>query len=164
MQYDIYKDGQQTKTVKETSAVIIGLEPDNKYTLAVTADNGVSVSKQSTIAIRTAASDGSIRLSIPLELETNATVPLHYQNDSLGLAPLGTESDGMFGGGDDKSIFGRVISSGTDESMIAIAGDALTFVKTGAFQKMQNGNYHVIDGKSTLELRAEDLAKVMKKG
>ncbi|MDM7455222.1 hypothetical protein [Lacticaseibacillus paracasei] len=163
MQYDIYKDGQQTKTVKETSAVITGLEPDNKYTLAVTADNGVSVSKQSTIAIRTAASDGSIRLSIPLELETNATVPLHYQTDSLGLNPIGTEPEGMFGGGNDKSVSGKVISSGTDESMIAIAGEALTFVKTGAFQKMQNGNYHIIDGKCTLELRAEDLAVVTKK-
>lgn len=109
MQYRIYKDNVKIKETTSRQVEITGLKPKTTYTFSVSAYNGL---REGTRANLTLTTRGLI-MQVAKTLTVGSTVNLLYQEYALGLVPIGTEPDGMFGGGNSQTLKGTVIATGS---------------------------------------------------
>lgn len=143
MQYRIRNGDKLIATVSSKSYQATGLTPNTFYTFSVTAFNGLRESAKATTTVKTRG----IRVTVPTKV--TGTVNLDYQEYSLGLVPIGTEPDGMFGGGNQQTVPAKVISSG-DSSVLEITS-TFNKIKDGlTMQKMSDGSFAAFDGYKAL--------------
>lgn len=116
MSYRIYNGTQLLGDVNNKSTGINGLLPATNYQFGVSNYDGNRESSKTTINVKTRG----IRLIIPTSLTVNSTITLNYQEYSLGLAPIGTEPAGMFGGGNKRNIQAKVISVDNGKSTVEL--------------------------------------------
>lgn len=116
MQYRIYKDQQKISETTNKQFTVQNLRPKTTYTFSVSAYNGA---REGTRANLTMTTRGLV-MEVEKTLTVGADVDLLYQEYALGLVPLGTEPEGMFGGGNKQNLVGRVISSENGISQVEI--------------------------------------------
>lgn len=116
MQYRIYKDQQKISETSNKQFVIQNLKPKTTYTFSVSAYNGL---REGTKANLTLTTRGLI-MTVAKALPFNSEVTLEYVEYPLGLVPLGTEPEGMFGGGNKQTLKGNVISSENSVSRVEL--------------------------------------------
>lgn len=109
MQYRIRDGDHLIATISNRVYRATGLLPNTLHTFSVAAFNGLRESPKATITVRTRG----LHITVPTQLPTGATYNLTYEEYALGLAPLGTEPAGMFGGGNRQTVPAKVISSGS---------------------------------------------------
>ena len=146
MQYRIRNGDQLIATVtNQKSFHWAGLTPNTTLNLSVTAFNGLRESAKATVITKTRG----IRVSVPTNVSVGTNVWLHYQEYSLGLVPIGTEPNGMFGGGSKQEVPAKVISSGSI-SVLEIT-NSFNLMKDGLTMKqLEDGSFAVFDGYKAL--------------
>lgn len=109
MQYRIYKDQQKISETSNKQFVIQNLKPKTTYTFSVSAYNGLREGTRANLTLTTRGLIMTVDKALPVNLE----VTLEYVEYPLGLVPLGTEPEGMFGGGNKQTLKGTVIATGS---------------------------------------------------
>lgn len=125
MQYRIYKDQQKISETSNKQFVIQNLKPKTTYTFSVSAYNGLREGARANLTLTTRG----LVMTIDKDLPENSVVFLEYMEYSLGVVPLGTEPDGMFGGGNRKKLKARVVASSGGQSTLELL-QAIEDVKT----------------------------------
>lgn len=136
--YRIYKDDSLIGETTQKKYVIKKLIPYCKYTFSVAAFNDMREGDRVAIPVTTR----QLNFIIP-----NATLPIgkfidfYYQEYSLGLVPLGTEPTGMFGGGNAKKIYAKIIDHENGNSIFVPLKTITGFDDLSILQKQPDGTF-----------------------
>lgn len=142
MKYKVYQGTTLKTTVTSKTANITGLAPLTSYTFGVVANNGLRDSAKASLTVKTRG----IRLSIPTLLTVGSMITLHYQEYSLGLVPIGTEPDGMFGGGNRRDLTAKVISAVSDTSTVELTTNDNDFLDGTKLNKLPDDSFGAFNG------------------
>lgn len=126
MQYRIRNGDQLIGTVNNKRCQVTGLTPNVAYNLSVASFNGFRESPRANLTVKTRG----IQVRVPVSLTAGTTVSLVYLEYALGLVPIGTEPNGMFGGGNRQILPAKVVSLANGMSTIEI---------TNSFNLMSDG-------------------------
>lgn len=140
MQYKVYLDNVLKDTINLKTIKLTDLKPNTTYSVAVSAFNGVKESTKAALQVTTLEATTKLTLK---NQKISGSQKLKYQEYSLGLIALGTEPDGMFGGGNEQEVTVTGNIMGTDTiftlpSSIKMADGTLT--------QQQDGTYAYFDG------------------
>lgn len=142
MKYKVYQGTALKTTVTTKTATITGLAPLTSYTFGVTPNNGLRDGVQKIITVKTRG----VQFVIPTSLTVGSTISLRYQEYSLGLVPIGTEPDGMFGGGNRRDLTAKVISAVSDTSTVELTTNDNDFLDGTKLNKLPDGSFGAFDG------------------
>lgn len=149
MQYRIRNGDQLIATVSNKQYQVTGLTPNTAYNLSVASFNGLRESQRASLTIKTRG----IQVRVPIGLTVGATVSLVYLEYALGLVPIGTESSGMFGGGNRQILPAKVVSSANGMSTIEITNSFNLMSDGLTMKQLPDGSYAAYDGYKALFLK-----------
>ena len=128
---------------------VTGLLPNTTYQFSVVSFNGLRESPKQTVTAKTRG----LRVTVPIALAVGSLQTLTYLEYPLGLVPIGTEPEGMFGGGNRQTLPAKVVSSVNGMSTIEITNSFNLMRDNLTMKKIADGSYAVFDGYKALYLR-----------
>jgi hypothetical protein len=141
MKYKVYQGTTLKTTVTSKTATITGLAPLTSYTFGVTPNNGLRDGVQKIITVKTRG----VQFVIPTSLTVGSTISLRYQEYSLGLVPLGNEPAGMFGGGNQRDLTAKVITTGATSTVELTTADT-SFSDGTKLNQLRDGSFGAFNG------------------
>ena len=138
------KNGAATliATTSAKSYTITGLKPRTNYWFHVYSWNGIREGAGSWLAVNT----HGIRIRVPTTLTVGTTYNVTYLEYPLGSVPIGTEPNGLFGGGNRQTLSGEVDSVANGVSTLEVLSSFDNFPDNKLMQTLDDGSFGAFDG------------------
>lgn len=149
MQYRIRNGDQLIGTVNNKQYQVTGLTPNTAYNLSVASFNGLRESQRASLTIKTRG----IQVKVPLTIAVGTAVTLAYEEYPLGLVPIGTEPEGMFGGGNKQSLPAKCVSTENGISVLEITNSFNLMSDNLTMKQLVDGSYAVFQDYKALYLK-----------
>lgn len=128
---------------------VTGLLPNTTYQFSVVSFNGLRESPKQTVTAKTRG----LRVTVPIALAVGSLQTLTYLEYPLGLVPIGTEPEGMFGGGNKQSIPAKCVSTENGISVLEITNSFNLMSDNLTMKQLVDGSFAVFQDYKALYLK-----------
>lgn len=130
---------------------VSGLLPNTTYQFSVVSFNGLRESPKQTVTVKTRG----LRVTVPIALAVGSLQTLTYLEYPLGLVPIGTEPEGMFGGGNKQSIPAKCVSTENGISVLEITNSFNLMSDNLTMKQLPDKSFGVFEGYKALYYKGD---------